>query len=284
MGYNQHQSFYLRDRWIGKGLRAVKNNSRFFFEKDAFEKLGIGKNMVISLQHWLVSTKTVEIIGSGNTREMIFTDFGKWLLDNDPSLKYIDTIAMLHYNIASYDEPSTSWYWFFKEYKEHLIVKEDMLKQLSIWIQSRENRIVSENSIARDVDCLLKMYTLENETEDPEDVMRSPLSRLGLLVQENDNWYQNEMDLSKSSLLFIKYVLNQYSGRNNVYEVSLNSLINDGGLFGKLYNLSTSNIIQSLIALERDVFYPIRFTRTNNLDIIKLPKMTLEELLNQHKY
>src|SRR5690625_5190949 len=152
MGYNQHQSFYLRDRWLGKGLRALQENERFFFLDDAFERLGLGKNMVQSLRHWLLATDCAIIDGVGKNRIMKLTSFGKWLLENDPALKYMDTIAILHYNIVSEVEPSSSWYWYFNLNNEIISDKEDLFIRLSQWVQERETRVVSENSIQRDVD------------------------------------------------------------------------------------------------------------------------------------
>lgn len=60
MPYGQHQSFHLRDRWISKALKSVKENSRFFYDDDSFERIGLGKNMVQSLRFWAEATKIVD--------------------------------------------------------------------------------------------------------------------------------------------------------------------------------------------------------------------------------
>nr|WP_143101170.1 DUF4007 family protein [Paenibacillus sp. 1_12] len=38
MAYARHQSFYFRDKWLSKGLNAVNEKSRFFYDEYAFEK------------------------------------------------------------------------------------------------------------------------------------------------------------------------------------------------------------------------------------------------------
>ena len=43
MAFGQHQTFYLRQQWLSKGIRELIENSRFFYEADHFEKLGVGK-------------------------------------------------------------------------------------------------------------------------------------------------------------------------------------------------------------------------------------------------
>lgn len=54
MAYARHQSFYMRDKWLSKGLKSVEDNSRFFYNDDSFEKIGLGKNMVEALKYWLL--------------------------------------------------------------------------------------------------------------------------------------------------------------------------------------------------------------------------------------
>lgn len=282
LGYNQHQSFFIRERWIGKGLRALNENPRFFFEKDAFEKIGLGKNMVQSLQHWLIAIQAAVSKGIGKNRVLEFTEFGSWLLENDPALKYFDTIAILHYNLVSNEEPSTSWYWYFNEFTEDLVDKSTIFNQLSGWIKQRENRVVSENSIKRDIDCFLRMYSSEENPKDPEETIVSPFAKLQLIQEKNELWYKNSIEVPNNNLFFIKYALCKYSEMENKYEIELDELINDKKLLGKIYNMNSAEIIKSLSLLENDFYYNIKFTRTNNLDIIRLPKITLKELLDNH--
>lgn len=283
MGYNQHQSFFLRDRWTGKGLRATYNNPRFFFEDDAFEKIGLGKNMVQSLQHWLIATESAVSNGIGKERTLDLTRFGRWILKNDPALKRFDTIAMLHYNISSNEEPSTTWYWYFNEYSETIADKKSMFKQLNGWVQERETRVVSENSIWRDIECITRMYASDEQPDDPEEVIVSPFARLNLLEEKNDMFIKREINDKTEDLLFIKYSLCKYSDETNQYEIGLDDLVNKSKLLGKVFNLKTTSIIKALSELENDDFYKITFTRTNNLDMIKLPKLTLNDFLEYYR-
>lgn len=284
MGYNQHQSFYLRERWLGKGLRALENNPRFFFQEDAFEKLGLGKNMVQSLRHWLIATNCAEISGIGQERRMDLTPFGNWLLQYDPALKYFDVLAILHYNIVSNDEPSSSWYWYFNLNNETILDKDLMFTRLNEWIQERETRVVSENSIKRDVDVLLNMYAGDEVLDDPEEVITSPLSKLKLIKETKNTWVKNEVLIPDNNLLFIKYSLCDYSNKHDRYELSLNEVINGEELLGKIFNMKSSTILDSLIRLENDFEYNLEFTRTNNLDYINLPNISVKELLDRHKF
>lgn len=282
MGYNQHQSFYLRYRWLGKGLRALQKDPRFFFRNDAFEKIGLGKNMVQSLRHWLIAVQAAKLVGKGKNRLMEFTHFGEWLLKNDPALKYFDTVAMLHYNIVTKEEPSSSWYWYFNVFTENITDKETLFNELKKWVNKKETRNVSENSIRRDVDTFLRMYSSEDEYEDPEEVLTSPFSKLQLIRVRNDILYKNPIQIPNNNILFIKYALCKFSEEEERYEISLEEILNERKLLGKVYNMNSVDIINALTMLENDLYYKIEFTKTNNLDIVKLPRIKVNEFLEKH--
>lgn len=265
-------------------MRALESDPKFFFRNDAFEKVGLGKNMVQSLRHWLITIEAVHQSGIGKDRTLNFTSFGKWLLKNDPSLKYMDTLAMIHYNITYSSEPSSTWYWFFNVFNETAMNKESVFNELKKWVEKRETRKVSPNSVQRDVDCLLSMYEASDEPEDPEETIFSPFSKLKLLIFDDGVWIKNKIDNISDNPLFIKYALCKYSNVNDQYEISLNEILNGPKLLGKIYHMDSNDVLDVLHQLEKDPLYTIRFTRTNNLDTIRLPYITEEELLKIHSY
>ncbi|MHA6260033.1 DUF4007 family protein [Sporosarcina sp. CAU 1771] len=279
MGYNQHQSFFLRDRWLGKGLREIKKDPHFFFSNEAFEKIGLGKNMVQSLRHWLVAVEVVEPVGAGKNRVHEYKPLGEWILKNDPAIKHFETAALLHYSIVSKIEPSTTWFWYFNLFTETMASREDLFSELSPWIQDRETRVISENSIKRDIDCLIRMYTAVGDDKDPEEVTSSPLSKLGILREQNGVVHKIEPIIPKGSLLFVKYILLKYSEDNQQYEISLEDIIHREGLLGKAFNLSRGTIVSLLMELVDNEDFPLRFTRTNNLDMVSIPTIKPDEFL-----
>ena len=42
MKYGQHETFHLRLNWLRKGIKMIKVNPRFFFEKEAAETIKWG--------------------------------------------------------------------------------------------------------------------------------------------------------------------------------------------------------------------------------------------------
>ncbi|MFD1928854.1 DUF4007 family protein [Sporosarcina siberiensis] len=279
MGYNQHQSFFLRERWLGKGLREIKNDPNFFFQSDAFEKIGLGKNMVQSLRYWIDATGAAKVKGTGKNRYHEFQSIGDWVLRNDPAIKHFETAALLHYTIVSNIHNSTTWYWFFNLFSESMSTREDIFVELDPWVQERETRVIAENSIKRDIDCLIRMYTAGRNFKDPEEVNASPFNKLALLKEINGTVYKVEPSIPDGSLLFVQYILLAYGFEHKQYEVSLEDIVHKEGLLGKSFNLSRSTIVGLLMKLLDDPDYPLQFTRTNNLDMVKIPEIDPEEFL-----
>ena len=102
MGFGQHQSFYLREGWLHKGLEAVSLDESLLSKPDAFEKMGIGKNMLTALRFWLIATGVTKY----DVKNKIFsiTELGEEIFNNDSNLNLPFTRALIHYNLAKNSE------------------------------------------------------------------------------------------------------------------------------------------------------------------------------------
>jgi len=278
MGFGQHQSFYLRPQWLHKGIHEVNLNPRFFYEDDHFERLGVGKNMAKSIRHWIVATNVVKDV-RGAKIEHHLTEVGKLVRRYDPFIQKTFTKGLLHYYLTTNKDMATSWYWFFNYYKEDVFDKVTALESLEKWTSTNIDKPVSVNSLRRDIDCLFQTYTVKDfEKATPEDVIRSPFEELGLLSQTIRNSYTKmpliDQNNNNKSLLFTTLLV--YMSKYNVYEIDINDLTNAPELWGKVFNLRRSTVVELLEEMEKD--YPIIFTRTNRLDVIRLKeKMSIYE-------
>ncbi|MGK7376922.1 DUF4007 family protein [Planococcus sp. 1R117A] len=279
MGYSQHQSFYLRDRWLSKAIKNIEVNNSFFFEKDAFEKMGLGKNMVQSLKHWIIATKLFEEVRDNNQKYHQITSLGKFIKEKDRAIKYYNTAGLLHRSLATNRDVSTTWYWFFNIYTETAFTREDVLAELINWVQKREKRVISENSLKRDIDCLIKVYTSGGSTADPEEVILSPLYKLNLLEEHNGVIYKKEAKMDESNLLLVGYTLLKYMQGRNLSAISIDDLVHKEELLGKLFNMKRSSIVSLISEWTEHPEYPAVFTRTNNLDTLRLPEVSPEEFI-----
>lgn len=288
MAYARHQSFYFRDKWLSKGLNAVHQNSRFFYDEFAFEKIGLGKNMVEALKYWLIAFNVIEEINDEGQKKHVITPLGRLILDDDRLLQKNDTLSILHYELVkNNNDQSTVFDWFFNHYKETLVSKPDLLKSFIYWVSQRETKEVSEKSLKRDIDCLIQFYTKSGDDNDPEDVLYCPFSKLGLVKSEpSGDGYEiikkTSPDVYDIGIVSLHYVLLQYCQLNDVELISVNEIVTNDNMWGKTFNLSRNKIIEALNLLSNHEKYPIQYVRTNNLDYIRVTKIPPMQLLAEY--
>ena len=276
MAYARHESFYLRDKWISKGMKAIKEDSRFFFDKDGFEKIGLGKNMVKSLRFWMLAMNLME---ENENKEHELTEIGKIIFSADRLLQKNETVSILHYHLVrNYNDLATVFYWYFNIYKETITQRPELKKSFKTWVKNNEPKPVSETSLNRDIDVLVQLYTKDANENDPEDFIFSPFTKLNLIKEEpseekNENIRKISPEIDKVGLSSLYYVLLIYANENDIELISLDEIINENFLWGKVYNLSRNKIIEALNKLTNHDTFPIEYVRTNNLDNIKVPKI-----------
>ncbi|KGX91860.1 DUF4007 family protein [Pontibacillus marinus] len=281
MAYGQHQSFYLRDRWLSKAIKQLKKDSRFFYDKEAFEKIGLGKNMVQSLRFWVVATNLAEEQTNDERKKVhLLTKFGDLIDEYDRHIQFVDTASLLHYQLSSNFEPSTVWFWFFNILDETTVSKEDLFRLFSKWVVQNEEKRVSEKSLKRDIDCLIKLYTAGQTANDPEEVIQSPLNKLNVMSEKNGMIFKKTPNsIEEIGLSALYFSLLDYCSKNSVEMVSVDEIIYQDGLWGNVFNMNRNLIIQALHQLTNHPLHPITFTRTNNLDTVRVPKVDPLEYL-----
>lgn len=268
MGFGQHQSFYLRPQWLHKGMFEVKQNPRFFYEDDHFERLGIGKNMAKSVRHWMNATNVMIDVKSIQTEQHL-TEFGLIIEQYDPHLQKNFTVGLLHYFLTTNEKIATTWYWFFNYFKEDVFDRNTVLEALEAWVKTTQDKPVSLNSLKRDIDCLFLTYLIKDfENATPEDVIKSPFEELGLIVQTLRTSYTKMpiVEYKNYNLLFASLLL--YVQKHNINEISVDDLVNAPELWGKVFNLNRSTIVEAIEEMQKQ--FPIIFTRTNRLDIVRI--------------
>ena len=268
MGFGQHQTFYLRQQWLTKGLIEVDRNPRFFYEPDHFEILGVGKNMAKSIRYWLGVTKLVREVRSAKT-ELHLTELGEAVFNYDRYVKSRFTLSILHYVLVTEKSDASTWFWFFNVFNERVFTKAMLYSQLEQWAKDTFEKGVSLNSLKRDIDCLLQLYTMKSySNQTPEDVIKSPFESLNL-VQSTTETHYIKSSLKHSLTAECLYItLLIYMSKYGVKEVGLNDLINEPELWGRVFNLGRDEIIDHLDKLQEK--YGVIFTRTNRLDVVRV--------------
>lgn len=290
MAYARHQSFYFRDRWFSKGMNAVKNDNRFFYKKESFEIIGLGKNMLESLRFWLIAFKVIEEFEYDGVKAHKLTELGEVIYKYDKLLQQNDTLSILHYNLVrNWDDECTVFNWFYNTYRETVTSKQELLKSFITWVENNEPREISENSLRRDIDCLVQFYTKKADEGDPEDNIFCPFSRLGLIYLKpsgvgHELVIKNLPELNQIGLNSLYFVLLDYCALNEVELLSVDEIIEADYLLGKVFNLSRNKIVEALNTLTNHSYSPIQYIRTNNIDYIRVPNISpLDFLTSQYK-
>lgn len=280
LAYGQHQSFYLRDRWLSKGLKHLMEDERFFYNKDSFELIGLGKNMLQSLRFWVVATRTVvEKFNNQQKKVHYITPLGNIIYKFDRFVQFYETASILHYELTKEKEPATAWYWFFNILRQDSISKDELLQLFIQWVNREENKEISTKSLKRDIECLVKLYTAGQSTFDPEEVIQSPLYKIGLLEEKNGIIYKKTGEIEKIGLTALMYSLLDYKDKKGLETISVDEIVNEEGLWGKVFNMNRASVVNALEMLTNHTVYKLSFTRTNNLDTVKLPSISAIDYL-----
>lgn len=200
-----HQTFTLRSGWLKKGLDALQTEavggSRFFAREDALVTLGVGKNMVQSIRHWLLATgMAVEAGASGNARGIEPTLLGASLLGRpgeegwDAFLEDAATPWLLHWRLAGPGSSSFTWVWAFHLFREWEFTRDALTEAVTAGAAARVPRPPSRETVARDVDCLVHTYgSTAAAAALAEEGLDCPLRELGLIRPAFESHFRFEI-------------------------------------------------------------------------------------------
>lgn len=190
VSYSGHETFPFRYGWLKKGLDALHKDPNVFSAHDATTVLGVGKNMVRSIKHWLLASGLVEDAG-GST---VATWLGEGLFGKsgyDPYLEDISTLWLVHYMLCRAPGRSQSWYWVFNHHTNQEFSKDMLVENLLSSTGPTASR-ANQNTLRRDIDCLLGCYVRRRQRKGEatcEDTFDCPLTELGL-IDEIDGLYR----------------------------------------------------------------------------------------------
>ncbi len=152
--FSGHETFHCKSFWIKKGFDFITNN-RDFKSNDALIELGVGKNMVASISHW------VKAIGLED--EDGVSDWSKALLNEsgfDPYLEDLGTIWLLHFHLLNTNY-SSIYKLGFTEFRKSKIGNEFTLTQFSDFLIRyclRNNISISQTTLSTDAKVFIKNY------------------------------------------------------------------------------------------------------------------------------
>ncbi len=240
-----HESFPFRHAWLKKGYDRLLEDPEFFSRKNALVPLGVGKNMVRSIRHWLEVLQLAEQAGEGRGRKV--PDDRGW----DPYLEDDGTLWLLHYYLVTNSENATTWHWVFNRPHAATFRRSSLLIEIKAAAEASSWR-ASPNTLKRDIDCFIRTYLpVTGNRGSAEDAIACPLTALGLVQPTSD---RDEFLLSYGwqptlpDAIFM-WGLAQFLAGVDGSTVSLGQLLRSEGSPGRVFRLGEEALITRLSAL-----------------------------------
>lgn len=194
MRFGGHETFWIREGWLYKGLKLLKEEPEKLVDEYAADWLGVGRNMAKSIRHWLLATglatKSTE---KPQTKTTLLepSQLGDLVFDRDPYFAEIGTWWMLHANLVNNPEYAATWSWFFNRFNLGRFEKPVCLDSLYRYLETAGGRIPRRRTVERDLGCMLGSYArvMPAEPADPEDARECPLSELDILHHFRSSGY-----------------------------------------------------------------------------------------------
>jgi hypothetical protein len=244
-----HQTFHPRFGWLKKGVDAVRHDPKAFASDSATITLGVGKNMVDAVKYWSLAFKLIE------DRDGVLcpTGFANTFLGTsglDPYLEDVSTLWLLHLRLLQDKCIAPVWWLFFNEFS-HATFSQKRLSDtvaaevLDSTIPKQPNR----SSIDKDVDALIRMYSLKSKKarQSIEDVLDSPFRELGILIPNEVGESNFRFVFGKKPTLtgfVVQYACLDFMTRNNLSSstVSLARLVSDENAPGRLLKIDSETL------------------------------------------
>jgi len=281
--FSGHQTFPIRYGWIYKIIQEIVKgesiSSKSNIEKQ-MQSMGMGKNMVLSVRHWI---RALNLVICVDNKEQIYqlTPLAEQLFTHkngkaayDEYLDKIGTIWLLHWLLQSIDtkhaELNASRF-LFNYFNGIKVKKEFLANEIKDALINHEKEL-TEETLNKDIDCLLQMYAHKSlqSKKINEDSFASPFTELGLLKQEDARSYLAELSRRPSLPVEVfTYALIDYMQRihqgSKVNTLSFEALLNDVGSPGRVFRLSAAGLSDKLDQVETLTDGKIAWTDTQGL-------------------
>lgn len=181
--FSGHETFPLRVAWLPKAVAAVsQGKDPFSNPREGMQILGLGKNMVMSLQCW---SEYYGVISRSDDGWQV-TEFGESIFGVDgfdPFLEDRRTLWLLHWKASTNcSRQFFAWHWFVNLFHE----PEFSLGEALAAFQAESDtysKPLSQTTLRQHLDVFLRTYVASASVAGrlPEDMLDSPLSSLGVI-------------------------------------------------------------------------------------------------------
>lgn len=221
--FSGHDTFHCRQQWLLKGVELIDNETLNGFHnlEESILNLGVGKNMVQSIQYWLRAFNLID-------EDKKLTEIARLIFSKkngyDRFLEDEGTLWLLQYLICS-SEIASIFKLIFSDYSKERISNEfderQILNYIKLKISETNNRETSENTLNSDFKVFIQSYFSGiKSSKSLEDDYNSPLIELNLISsisRENGlvTYKLNKENRSDFPLEIFGFCLFDLYGNNN---------------------------------------------------------------------
>jgi hypothetical protein len=250
--FSGHESFICKHFWLKKGYDFINENGDFQYETAVMD-LGVGKNMVNSIEHWM---KSYGLLDKSNN----ITEFSKKIFRErgglDAFIESLATIWLLHYSLIKTNR-SSLYNIFFNDFRKGRtdFTKEQLLSFMKRQIED-EPKSVNDNTLNNDISVFIRSYLKpsykDTKIEIEEDFLSLMIDLDLMKSYKSENaegkiveWYQVENKIQvdlPAEVVFFAILDNPNYGKSISFQELLNGFnspgvifaLNEEGLYNKL--------------------------------------------------
>jgi hypothetical protein len=283
MRFGAHQTFHLRDNWLIKGIHAVQSDPMIFESEAATTTLGVGKNMVDSIEYWLKALKLIEKKKNGYE----LTNFGELVFTNDFYFEYDGTLILCHYLLATNKEEATTWYWFFNKFAANEFEVDSMKIYLQNFVQTQLDKNINANTLDKDILCLLRMYkeTQYDAKENPETENPSPFSKFSIVSEFDKKLKKQKIKTDDIHPLVFVYLVYLFwkDELNSPKSVQLEEIMNKELSPGVVLGLSMDDGLSLIEKIEKEYGNKyVQFSRTGGYMILNVNEKEAKKAMSDY--
>tara|TARA_B100000787_G_C16189281_1_gene296448 strand:- start:1578 stop:2477 length:900 start_codon:yes stop_codon:yes gene_type:complete len=224
--FSGHDTFHCKEQWILKGIQlvSIQGGIDIFKETEAIPLLGVGKNMVRSISHWL---KAFGLLNKENN----VSEFAKllFLVDSfDPYLENDGSLWLLQYHICKTNYSSIFLIIFSKYFADKATLdfsEHQILNYINRQLRNSGKKEVAEKTLNSDFKVFIRTYVSPVKNEKTvEDDFSAPLLGLNLVSDTgrkngaNQTVYRLNRNVQEgvSSEIFAYCLLDEFGSENSV--------------------------------------------------------------------
>ena len=257
--FARHETFHPRYGWFLKGVEAARASPEAFTLDRAPVNLGVGKNMVKAIRFWCRAAKLLTEVDNPTQPRRPFTvptDNAVAVFDEvhglDPYLELPGSLWLLHWWMLATPCTLPVWWIALNDFGAVEFSTDDLEEFVSSAASRANWPQPSSSAVAKDVDCLVRMYAPRPSRRGLfDDAIDSPFRELGLVEADSSEYGRLRFNLgAKPSLpdALVAFACFDFLSRSDTSArvISIHRLGREPGSPGRIFKLTDGALADAL--------------------------------------